>query len=196
MVATSRWPGKPGRMDDAQPGDSHAIDPKTTGLRCRVRVSSADGILAVVPHLLGFHPSNSLVMLGIGGPHARIRLAFRYDLPDPPDDELATDIAAHAVTVLARQHLTMAVAVGYGSGEAVTPVVEVVASALLEAGVNVQDVLRVQGGRYWSYLCSDPDCCPAEGGPFDSAGHPASAALAAAGRPRPTPAAAMGRAGR
>lgn len=181
MVATSRWSGKPGRMDDAHPSDSHAIDPKTTGLRCRVRVSSADGILAVVPHLLGFHPSNSLVMLGVGGPHDRIRLAFRYDLPDPPDDELATDIAAHAVTVLARQHLTTAVAVGYGSGEAVTPVVEVVAPALLEAGVNVQDVLRVQGSRYWSYLCSDPDCCPPEGVPFDSAGHPASAALAAAG---------------
>jgi hypothetical protein len=168
-------------MDDSQPGDPRAIDPKTTGLRCRVRVGSADGILAVVPHLLGFHPSDSLVMLGIGGPHARIRLAFRYDLPDPPDEELATDIAAHATTVLTRQNLTMAIAVGYGSGEAVTPVVEVVAHALLKAGVNVQDVLRVHGGRYWSYLCSDPDCCPPDGVPYELAGHPASAALAAAG---------------
>jgi uncharacterized protein DUF4192 len=168
-------------MDDSQPGDPHAIDPKTTGLRCRVRVGSADGILAVVPHLLGFHPRDSLVMLGIGGPHARIRLAFRYDLPDPPDEELATDIAAHATTVLARQKLTMAIAVGYGSGEVVTPVVEVVAHALLKADVNVQDVLRVHGGRYWSYLCGDPDCCPPDGVPYDLAGHPASAALAAAG---------------
>jgi hypothetical protein len=168
-------------MDDSQPGDPHAIDPKTTGLRCRVRVGSADGILAVVPHLLGFHPRDSLVMLGIGGPHARIRLAFRYDLPDPPDEELATDIAAHATTVLARQKLTMAIAVGYGSGEVVTPVVEVVAHALLKAGVNVQDVLCVHGGRYWSYLCGDPDCCPPDGVPYDLAGHPASAALAAAG---------------
>jgi len=168
-------------MDDSQPGGPHAIDPKTTGLRCRVRVGSADGILAVVPHLLGFHPRDSLVMLGIGGPHARIRLAFRYDLPDPPDEELATDIAAHATTVLARQKLTMAIAVGYGSGEVVTPVVEVVAHALLKAGVNVQDVLRVHGGRYWSYLCGDSDCCPPDGVPYDLAGHPASAALAAAG---------------
>ena len=137
-------------MDDSQAGNPHAIDPKTTGLRCRVRVGSADGVLAVVPHLLGFHPSDSLVMLGIGGPHARIRLAFRYDLPDPPDEELAADIAAHAVTVLARQHLTVAVAVAYGPGEAVAPVVDVVGPALLEAGINVQDVLRVEGGRYWS----------------------------------------------
>jgi Domain of unknown function (DUF4192) len=168
-------------MNDSQPCDPHPIDPKTTGLRCRVRVGSADAILAVVPHLIGFHPSDSLVMLGIGGPHARIRLAFRYDLPDPPDEEVATDIAAHAATVLARQRLTMAIAVGYGSGEAVTPVVNVVAPALRKAGINVQDVLRVQGGRYWSYVCGDPDCCRPEGVPFDPAGHPASAALAAAG---------------
>ena len=107
-------------------------------------------------------------MLGIGGPHARIRLAFRYDLPDPPDDGLAADIAAHAATVLRRQHLTMAIAVGYGLGRTVTPVVDVVATALREAGIAVQDVLRVEGGRYWSYLCGDPACCPPDGVPFDS----------------------------
>jgi hypothetical protein len=168
-------------MNESHPSDPHAIDPRTTGLRCRIRVGSADGILAVVPHLLGFHPSDSLVLLGIGGPHARIRLAFRYDLPDPPEEGLAADIAAHAVTVLERQHLAMAIAVGYGSGAAVTPVVDVVAPALRDAGINVQDVLRVEGGRYWSYVCADPQCCPPEGVPFDLSGHPASAALAAAG---------------
>src|ERR1022692_2213408 len=97
---------------DQNAADQHAAapraaDPRTSGLRCRVRVGSADGILAVVPHLLGFHPTDSLVMLGIGGPHARIRLAFRYDLPDPPEDGLAADIAAPAATLLRRQHLTM-----------------------------------------------------------------------------------------
>ena len=166
---------------DPRAADPHAADSRTSGLRCRVRVGSADGILAVVPHLLGFHPTDSLVMLGIGGPHARIRLAFRYDLPDPPEDGLAADIAAHAATVLRRQHLTMAIAVGYGLGKTVTPVVDVLAPALREAGIAVQDVLRVEGGRYWSYMCGDPACCPPDGVPFDSSGHPASAALAAAG---------------
>jgi len=149
--------------------------------RCRVRVGSADGILAVVPHLLGFHPTNSLVVLGVGGPHARIRLAFRYDLPDPPDDKLAADIAAHAAVVLSRQHLTMAVVIGYGSGPAVTPVADVVAPALRSARIVVRDMLRVQDGRYWSYLCKDPSCCPPAGVPFDPADHPAASALTAAG---------------
>jgi len=181
-------PGDPQPLDprpsDSASGDSHPRDSRRaeqTGLRCRVKVGSADGILAVVPHLLGFHPAESLVLLGIGGPHARIRLAFRYDLPDPPEEGLAADIAEHAATVLGREHLTMAIAIGYGTGQAVTPVVDVVVPALGQAGIAVQDVLRVQDGRYWSYVCSDPACCPPEGVPFDPAGHPAATALAAAG---------------
>lgn len=149
--------------------------------RCRVRVGSADGILAVVPHLLGFHPSDSLVVLGIGGAHARIRLVFRYDLPDPADDGLAADIAAHACTVLRRQHLSTAVVIGYGAGRVVTPVIDAAGPALLAAGIAVHDALRVEDGRYWSYLCQDPACCPPGGAPFDTAGHPIAATLASAG---------------
>lgn len=167
-------PGGPARRD------RQAVDPRT-GLRCRVRVGSTEGILAVVPHLLGFHPADSLVVLGIGGPHARIRLAFRYDLPDPPERDLAADIAEHAVTVLRRQRLAMAIAVGYGPGRAVTPVTDMLAAALRKAGIAVQDVLRVHEGRYWSYTCGDPQCCPPDGVPFDTSGHPAATALAAAG---------------
>lgn len=172
-------------MDEPQPTQDDLINPDprpgAAGQPCRVKVGSADGILAVVPHLLGFHPANSLVVLGIGGPHARIRLAFRYDLPEPPEDGLSADIASHASTVLCREHLTMAVIVGYGTGPAVTGVVDVVASAMRDAGIIVQDALRVEDGRYWSYLCRDPHCCPPEGVPHDPAAHPAAAVLAAAG---------------
>src|SRR5260221_8039874 len=123
-------------MDDSQAGNPHAIDPKTTGLRCRVRVGSADGVLAVVPHLLGFHPSDSLVMLGIGGPHARIRLGFRYDLPDPPDEELAADIAAHATTFRAPQHPTGAVSLAHCPGQNGCPRVGRVPPPFLECGLK------------------------------------------------------------
>jgi hypothetical protein len=158
-------------------------DPAQTGLRCRVRIGSSDGILAVVPHLLGFYPADSLVMLGVGGPHARIRLTFRYDLPDPLDRALADDIALHAAAVLRRQDLTMTVAVGYGSAEPVGIMMTALLPALREADIEVQDLLRVADGRYWSLACTDPDCCPPEGVPFDPEVHPASAALAAAGLP-------------
>ena len=41
-------------------------------------------------------------------------------------------------------------------------------------------MLRVEGDRYWSYLCASPLCCPPEGVPFDIEGHPASVAFTVA----------------
>jgi hypothetical protein len=182
LVARAVVPGQPGRMTNP---DAHDADFPTAhaGQRCRVRVGSADGLLAIVPFLLGFHPSDSLVVLGIGGPHERVRLAFRYDLPDPPEDEIAGDIAEHAASVLDRQDLTTAVAIGYGPGRTVTPVVDKLLPVLDDAGIKVHDALRVHDGRYWSYQCGNLGCCPADGVPFDPSEHPAAVALAAAGLP-------------
>ena len=162
--------------------DSELQAPARPGGRAgRVRVESLDGVLAVVPHLLGFHPSSSLVVLGIGGPGRQIKVAFRYDLPDPPDPSQAAEIAAHATAVLRRQDLPSAMTVGYGSGSLVTPVTDLLRGALSGASIEIRDQLRVEDGRYWSYLCADPRCCPAEGVRFDVLRHPAAAALSAAG---------------
>ena len=67
----------------------------------RVQVSGPADILAVVPHLMGFHPRLSFVVIGAAGARQRIELGFRYDLPDPPAAEAAAEIAGHAVAVLA-----------------------------------------------------------------------------------------------
>jgi hypothetical protein len=162
----------------ASPGStSHEQEP-----RSRVQVGSPDGVLAVVPHLLGFYPSRSLVVLGVTGPHDRVTLSFRYDLPDPPDAELAVDIAAHACAVLSREAIPAALLIGYGPAELVKPAIEPLISGLLHAGLDIKEVLRAEGGRYWSALCPDPECCPEEGIPFDPCSHPAAAALNEAGR--------------
>jgi len=146
-----------------------------------LRVSSPAGLLAVIPHLLGFTPQDSLVVIGVGRPAGRIQVAFRYDLPDPPDSKTAAEIAAHAAAVLARQHVTNAVVVGYGPGPLVTPVADATRRAASGAGVKLRDVLRVHDGRYWSYLCREPSCCPADGVPFGAAAHPAAKLLAGIG---------------
>ncbi len=155
--------------------------PGTTGQRRRVKIGSPDGVLAVVPHLLGFHPSSSLVVLGIGGPRDQVQLAFRYDLPDPADPSLSADISAHVSEVLDRQHITTAIVIGYGPGSLVTPIIDLLRLGLRTAGIAIHDLLRVEDARYWSYLCSEPACCPAEGVPFEVAGHPAAVALSDAG---------------
>jgi Domain of unknown function (DUF4192) len=149
--------------------------------RGRVQVGSPDGVLAIVPHLLGFHPERSLVVLGVTGVHDRIALAFRYDLPDPPDPELATDIAEHACGVLSREAIPAAVVVGYGPAALVGEAAEPVVGALLHAGLTIREVLRAEGGRYWSAFCQDAGCCPAEGVSYDPCSHPAAAVLNEAG---------------
>jgi hypothetical protein len=164
-----------------------------SGQRCRVRVDSLVGVLAVVPHLLGFHPSSSLVVLGIGGPRAQVKLGFRYDLPDPPDPSLSGEIAAHATAVLSRQHISTAVVIGYGPGSLVTPVADLLRPGMQRAGLVIQDLLRVEDGRYWSYLCRDPQCCPVDGTPFTTLAHPAAAALRDAGLTALTDRAALAR---
>lgn len=127
--------------------------------RPHVRVASPAGLLAIVPYLLGFHPSRSLVVIGLGPPRHQVKLAFRYDLPDPPNPQLARDIGAHAASVLAGQRLTDAMAIGYGPGPLVTPIVGTLLDQLPAAGIELWELLRAEEGRYWSYMCTDPACC-------------------------------------
>jgi Domain of unknown function (DUF4192) len=148
-----------------------------------IRAGSPSALLRLIPHLLGFVPEASLVVIGVAPPRDRIKVTLRYDLPDPPAADLAAEIAAHALGVLTAQRLTAAVAVGYGLEALVTPVARELREAAWQAGIDVREFLRVQDGRYWSYVCGNEACCPAAGVPFDAAAaDPAEAeALAAVG---------------
>jgi hypothetical protein len=148
-----------------------------------IRVGTPSAVMAIVPYLLGFHPSDSLVVIGSGPPSGQIHLTFRYDLPDPPSHDDAAEIAEHAAAVLEKTPgVTAAIVVGYGPGQLVTPVAEALRRKLAAAAVELQEVLRAEDGRYWSYLCTSPSCCPAEGVPFDTAAEPVAAEMTFAGR--------------
>ena len=174
----SRTPQTPPNSGAPQtPRGSRAAQPSAV-----VRVDSPAALLAVIPHLLGFVPEASIVVIGLTPPRNRVRVTLRYDLPDPPDADLVADIAGHAVGVISSQQLTAAIAVGYGPEPLVTPVVDAVRDAAQRAGIDLDDFLRVEDGRHWSYRCGDEACCPAAGVPFDATAHPAAADIAAAGK--------------
>jgi hypothetical protein len=147
----------------------------------RITLGSPEAILAAIPYLLGFYPAQSLVVLGLAGRPGKVRVTFRYDLPDPADSALTAEIADHAVQVLGQQRLRLAVLAGYGPAGLVTPVL-VTAMRWLEAnGIELREAIRAEGGRYWCVLCEDPGCCSPDGMPFDPCSHPAAAAMNQAG---------------
>jgi hypothetical protein len=147
-----------------------------------VRIGSPASMLAVVPHLLGFVPQSSLVVIGAGPPRGRVHVTLRFDLPDPPDEAASREIAAHAAAVLARERLRTAIVIGYGPEDLVSPLAGIVRGELSTAGLDLKDVLRAEDGRYWSYVCGNPACCPAEGVPFDGPAHPAAEVMATEGK--------------
>ena len=140
----------------------------TPDTRSSVRATSPRELLALVPHLLGFQPAKSLVVIGTTPPRGQVRLTLRYDLPDPPDRDTAAEIARHATGVLAAQRIETAAAVGYGPGPLVTPVADALRNRAEKTGLEIPEFLRAEDQRYWSYLCPNLACCPPEGTPYDT----------------------------
>ncbi|WP_393915913.1 DUF4192 domain-containing protein [Halostreptopolyspora alba] len=137
-------------------------------------ISEPRDIVAAIPYLLGYHPSDMLVVLGLCGSSARARLTFRCDLTDETSRHVA-EMAARIANTLDAHGCDAALAVAYGPASRATPCVDAVRAELAAIGITLREALRVTGDRYWSYLCAAPHCCPPEGMPADPARSPAAA---------------------
>ena len=142
-----------------------------------LRLRTPHDVIAAVPYLLGFHPSDSLVAIGSEGPQGSC--ALRLDLP--PDEHLDS-AAEHIAELLVANDFPRAVLVGYGGAEQVDPFMSAARAALDLRGVEVLEALRVDAGRFWSWRCTVPGCCPPEGTPYDMGSSPIAAQATLAGR--------------
>lgn len=129
-------------------------------MTAKMSLKSPTDLIAAVPYLLGFHPADSVVVLGLDG--KKLAFAARGDL-DAPDGA-----TAHLAAVVSRQGVDSAAVLGYGPAHRVDGVVDDVRAALGHRGLTVVEALRVDGGRYWSYVCGNPVCCPPDGVPYDA----------------------------
>jgi hypothetical protein len=156
----------------------------------RLTVRSPEDLIVLVAYMMGFHPSDSLVVLGLRD--SGNVLVLRVELPEG-DEVIETDdggtprrftdlIGDQVAHVLQTNKMPAAMLVGYGSGERVTPVIEPVRYALERHRVRVLELLRVHEGRWWSYLCQDPGCCPPEGTAYDATTSVTAAQATLAGR--------------
>ncbi|GAA2831984.1 DUF4192 domain-containing protein [Nonomuraea rubra] len=122
-------------------------------------LTSPTDVLAAVPYLVGFHPSASLIVVGLA--RGQVKMVARWGLPFPPGTLDAMS------PLFGREGITEIVIIGYGPGDLVTPAVDEARRLAAKDGVRVGEALRAHEGRYWSYVCDLATCCPAEGTPYD-----------------------------
>ncbi len=144
------------------------------------RLSSPGEIAAALPHVCGFVPTESLVVVALRGPRKRMGLTMRFDLAAcGPVDLVAADVVAR----LRQAEASTALLVVFTEQEGPLPRSELVAavSASCEAdGIAVHEALLVRTGRWFSYDCRDRRCCPPEGTPVPApSGSPGLSLLAA-----------------
>jgi hypothetical protein len=125
---------------------------------CSFPITNPADFVAVTPYVLGFHPSDSLVAVGVR--ERQLAFVARYDLP-PPEQDAGPDIAE----LIAEQSAASVVVIGYGRATAVTPAVLRLERALEDRRIKVVEAIRVTDGRWWSYRCDVVGCCPDEGTP-------------------------------
>jgi hypothetical protein len=131
----------------------------------RLSVRSTVDLLALVPYLLGFHPTDSLVVVAMRS--GQMVFAARGDLPDGGSKASTAAFGDQVAGVVTRQGVQTAAVIGYGPPDRVADGAMAVCEALARRSVQIFDALRVTAGRYWSLLCADPHCCPPDGTAFD-----------------------------
>lgn len=156
-------------MRDRGGMSSHTDTPPDQPL---LRVSGPGELAQVIPYLLGFHPSRSLVVVGLRD--GRVVVTARMDLADVGDaatddpDVIGDTLAAMLDSSVAR---VVAVVFDDEAGMSVSADVVLPWSDLADRlhmvatlmGLDVDEIALVGNGRIWSYECADPACCPPEG---------------------------------
>ncbi|WP_188316890.1 DUF4192 domain-containing protein [Solihabitans fulvus] len=137
-------------------------------------------MIAAVPHLLGFHPENSLILITLRGEGAAdVGPTMRIDLPPPRNRHAVTE---QFVAVVRRQNASAAVLIVIGGGGADPPddvphsdLIAALDSALGAAGVPVMHAAWAEStaaGAAW--------CCYHESGCGGALPDPKETVLAAA----------------
>lgn len=150
-----------------------------------VQISDPGEIAAGIPHLLGFRPEESLVLISLTGPSGgRVGLTVRADIPPRAHIPALTRTLTHSIRT-DRPAAVLVVVVSEApdepllgrarpagapaSAEVDLPhrrLVRRMVSTLADAGVPVRDALLVRAGRWWSYECARRCCSPEAGTPL------------------------------
>ncbi|MBF0687029.1 MAG: DUF4192 domain-containing protein [Cellulomonas sp.] len=151
-----------------------------------LRLGESRELLALVPHLLGFQPRDSAVVVSLRGPRGQVGLVARVDLADVADPVHGPQVARSLATHLDRDGARRAVLVLYAETSAPAGAVRVDAAVshvaeAFDVPFGGTDVVVVGDHAYRCLACDDT-CCPPQGRPLsDLQGSRAGAEMVLAG---------------
>ncbi|MDT0378394.1 DUF4192 domain-containing protein [Streptomyces sp. DSM 42041] len=167
--------------------DSPPTDPVT-----QVSLRGPAELADALPYLLGFHPDDSVVLVAVHGEESRFGGRIRLGIPAEAGEweEVARHLARclsdgsqvrgarpeGAVLYLCRDPAEGETA--RAVAERLRPLAQALRRACGEREMPVYEALCLSGGRYFSYCCPDPACCPPEGASLERAGTSPMAAAA------------------
>ncbi|MGW0315229.1 DUF4192 domain-containing protein [Streptomyces flavidovirens] len=146
-----------------------------------------------LPYLMGFHPTDSVVMVALHGRRGRFGGRLRLGIPRSPrewpfvSDQLAECLVTGSERRGGRPDgIVVFLCQDPADGESARQVMERLrpfAQRLRTAcgalDVPVFEALCISDGRYWSYCCPDERCCPPDGNVLALPGTSVMAAAAA-----------------
>lgn len=119
-------------------------------------LTSAHDLITAIPFLIGFHPTDSIVLISIKDD--AIGLAMRIDLPSQLDSD-AIDLLAHHFLRDAAEAALLVAYMPDGRDDGDSLLISL-GAGLIRNGVDIQESIVVCGGRYRSIICRDTTCCP------------------------------------
>nr|WP_245655126.1 DUF4192 domain-containing protein [Streptomyces catenulae] len=146
-----------------------------------------------LPYLMGFYPDDSIVLVGLHGPHGRFGARVRLGIPADPEQwpDVADQLASCLITTADDRGVRPAGMLVFlcqeprngERGQDVTqrlrPLAQRLRTACGALDVPVLEALCLSNNRYWSYCCPSYRCCPADGKPMVMPGTSVMAAAAA-----------------
>jgi hypothetical protein len=126
-----------------------------------IHLSGPADVLTVLPYQLGFHPRESLVAVSLRG--TRMGLVQRIDLP--PAEHVGDAVAA-MLSPLHQDTPNAVMLIGFEDREGASrAMLDEMADACLDNGIEIADRLVVRGGRWFDLDCAQ-GCCPPGGLPL------------------------------
>ncbi|GAA0576268.1 DUF4192 domain-containing protein [Streptomyces crystallinus] len=154
---------------------SHGLPDDDPQLTLRNPAELADAL----PYLMGFHPTDSIVMVALHGRRGRFGGRLRLGIPRAPGEwpHVAEQLAECLVTgserrgprpdgiivFLCKDPGPIGEVTAGQVMEGLRPLAQLLRTACGALDVPVLEALCISDGRYWSYCCPDARCCPPEG---------------------------------